>query len=177
MKIISLIFCFKISICLAGTDLLDIGFKYPVSLNYSNGKITFDPTIREVGTPQKFEVIYGFRLDGQVDEGGNSGLHYTFGRGEPELLEIISKIKDLKDGESLHKENLINVKRVGSNVIGLIYRERSGEFTPFEFNSTFESIAKFSDEVKRQAVWIRSRFIDAASRPVQDKSNKSVLPR
>ncbi len=137
----------------------ELRLRYLESAKYSEGEITFDPYIREVGSPPRFHINYGFRFKGKVDDGVLQGLNYEFGRGESELMEIICKMKDIKDGESLKIDNLINIKRIGPNLVGVVFRERNGVFTSFKFNFSFETAFKFSTNVSSQGEWLRSRFV------------------
>lgn len=136
----------------------DLRFRYLESAKYSEGQITFDPYISEDGVPPKFKVAYGFRFKGRVDEGELQGLSYEFGRGESDLLEVICQLKNLKDGNSIKKINLIDIKRNGPNLVGVIFRERDGIFTPFKFELSFESAVAFSEKVTNQCEWLRSKF-------------------
>ncbi len=157
LRLIITVLCLQLSNYSAATEPV-LRFRFLESLDYSEGKITFDPYIREFGSPLKFEVWYRFCLEGDVRKGDLEGLNYTFVRADNELLEIICKIKELKDGEVLESKNLVNIKRIGPNIVGLIYRNRDGVFTPFEFNLAYESAAKFSDNVNTQAIWLRKTF-------------------
>lgn len=136
----------------------ELRLRYLESAKYSEGQITFDPYISEDKSPPKFKVAYGFRFKGRVDEGELQGLSYEFGRGESELLEVICQLKNLKDGNSIKKINLIDIKRNGPNLVGVIFRERDGIFTPFKFELSFESAIVFSKNVSSQCEWLRSRF-------------------